>query len=80
MKKKIILTEEKISSKAQVEPYINLKDFEKNLSIEILTHSEVKLVLQIDHIDPPIANALRRIMIADVRLYILMKDSHDGHP
>ena len=66
MKKKIILTEEKITNKAYDEPHINLQDFESNLNIQILSSCEDKLVLQIDHIDPPIANALRRIMIADV--------------
>lgn len=45
MKKKIILTEEKITNKAYEEQHINLKDFEKNLTISILSSSEDKLEL-----------------------------------
>ena len=56
----------KILQRDYDEPDINLNEFDKNLNIQIIQYRKDKISFSIDHIDPPIANALRRIMIADV--------------
>ena len=56
----------KILQRDYDEPDINLNEFDKNLNIQIIQYTKDKISFSIDLIDPPIANALRRIMIADV--------------
>ena len=43
-----------------------IKSFIKDLDIKVLSSTEDKLVFDIKGIEPPLANALRRIMISEV--------------
>jgi hypothetical protein len=53
------------------EPF-NSKNFEQNLKVEIKENSDDCVVFDIEGIDCSIANALRRIMIAEVPTLIVL--------
>ncbi|CAD8158739.1 unnamed protein product [Paramecium pentaurelia] len=44
----------------------NIKQFQRDLEINILSKTDEKIVFEIINIDAPIANSLRRIMIAEI--------------
>lgn len=53
----------------------NLDDFEKNLKIEVISIDKDQIVFDLIGVDAPIANALRRIMIAEVPTMAIEKIS-----
>ena len=53
------------SSTKQTEP-VSIKDFIKNLDIKILKLNKEEIVFDLVGVEPPLANALRRIMISEI--------------
>ena len=57
---------------AQIEEYSNdpseftLSSFEKNLGIKIISKNKEELIFDITGIEPPLANAIRRILISEI--------------
>jgi DNA-directed RNA polymerase I and III subunit RPAC1 len=43
-----------------------LRDFVENCNIEILKLDEEEIIFDLVGVEPPLANALRRIMIAEI--------------
>lgn len=75
MKEQILLGTEKISNVSSFEhpatfpdevTPVSIKSFIENLQIHILQSTPEELVVDIIGIDAPLANALRRIMMAEV--------------
>lgn len=68
-----------------VDNSFNMEKFKENFKITNVSISddEMEAVFDVVGIDPPIANALRRIMIAEVRIipwmHVTIVGSNDGH-
>lgn len=52
---------------SRIDNSLNMADFAKNLRVEIKSLTEHDMVFDLIGIDPAIANAFRRILIAEVR-------------
>lgn len=74
---KIILKEDQLMKPCTQESF-NLKQFAKNLKIIIESNSDERMAFEMIGVDAPVANALRRIMIAEVSLSLTL-DPHHGH-
>lgn len=55
-----------------VDNSFNLADFKKNFKIHIIECDDTKISFDLVGVDAPIANALRRILIAEVQLIIMV--------
>lgn len=52
---------------SRIDDSLNMADFVKNLKVEVKSLTEEEMVFDIIGIDAAIANAFRRILIAEVR-------------
>jgi DNA-directed RNA polymerase I and III subunit RPAC1 len=63
-----------------VETKFDVKEFKRNLKIEIQFLSDNELVFDLIGVDPAIANAFRRILISEVSQPAVNSVTHEGRP